>query len=385
MGKNVEVALDSSEHSSERASILIVDDNPLIRNVIQTLFSYENFVVQTAANGHEALEKLQSGDFDVIVCDIMMPRMDGIEFFEQVRSNEALSHIPFVFLTALDSDDDKKKCWQLGCDGYMTKPFDPDLLISTVKGKVNRSRNIKQAFDHNQDKFRKRVLHTLSHEFRTPLVAINTGTEILLDDVNRSKQDDSAKTKRLLEAILRGGQRLERLVNDFMLLQQIEAGVANGLFKLRSSEYTVASLIDCYLAGISPLLEEQGFAITVTNHTPDIKVKVYQPQIIEILNRITDNSIKFSQNSKTIDLLVRADSKEVILSIADNGQGFDPVAMKNSISMFTQLDRDHYEQQGGGLGLAIASKYAEINGCKLSFDSRPQGGAIVNLHMPLVH
>ncbi len=370
----------------ERASVLVVDDNPLIRSVVQSLFQLENYQVSIANNGQDALGILATQQVDVIVCDVMMPRMDGYEFFDSVRANDQLSHIPFLFLTALDTDDEVKKGNLSGCDGYLTKPFDPETLISTVHGKVLRSRNIKRSVDQNHEKFRKRVLHTLSHEFRTPLVAINTGSEMLLDDIQNSTKDpEAAKTKKLIEAIYRGGQRLERLVNDFMLLQQIEAGVAKGMFEKRSRDCCVGSILNCFLSSIDSELSENEFIVNKTLLCPDKKIKIYEPQVVEILKRVAENSIKFSENIKQLDIAAYCNNEEVIISIGDYGIGFDPVKIKNSINAFSQIDRDKLEQQGGGLGLAIASKYAEINGAYLSFERREKGGAVVSLHLPLTH
>jgi len=371
--------------SSDRASVLIVDDNHLIRSVIQKLFQCEHFDVQTATNGVEALSVLEHDSFDVIICDVMMPEMDGYEFFNSVRNNDLHAHIPFVFLTALDSHDELKKGWQSGCDGYFTKPFDPELLISTVKGKVSRSRNIKKSVDDNQDRFRKRVLHTLSHEFRTPLVAINTGTEILLDDIQLNGEDENSKSKRLLEAIHRGGLRLERLVNDFMLLQQIEAGIAHGLFEKKSQPCSVNTVVSTFLSSIESLVSENGFRVQTSILCPDKKINIYEPQVVEALKRIADNAVKFSGANKMIEVAAYCTTEEVIISIADSGIGMDPSKIKNSIGAFTQVDRDKFEQQGSGLGLAIAHRYAEINKSQLEFLKREQGGAVVSLHIPLAH
>lgn len=371
--------------AEERKSVLVVDDNPLIRNVVQSLLQQENFDVTVAPNGSKALDVIEHKPVDIIVCDVMMPGMDGYELFNAVRESEAHSHIPFVFLTALDTESELKRGWQSGCDAYVTKPFDPEMLISTIRGKVLRSADLKRSLEHQSDRFRKRVLHTLSHEFRTPLVAINTGSEMLLDGIASESEEENEKSKKLIEAIHRGGQRLERLVNDFMILQQIEAGVAAGVQSKRARLHNVRSLVDCAIESMSHLANEQGAEIICSVTCQAAQVKVCDVQIIEVLKRLIENSIKFSREKKLIEVVAVQDNNEIRISIADSGIGFDPGKMQSSIGAFNQIDREKHEQQGGGLGLAIASRYAELNGGSLSFASRPHGGAVVTVHLPVGH
>lgn len=368
-----------------RKSVLVVDDNPLIRNVVQSLLQQENFDVTVAPNGNRALEIIEHKPVDIIVCDVMMPDMDGYELFDAVRENQLHSHIPFVFLTALDTESELKRGYQSGCDAYVTKPFDPEMLISTIRGKVLRSADLKRSLEHQSDRFRKRVLHTLSHEFRTPLVAINTGSEMLLDGISSNSEEENEKSRKLIEAIHRGGQRLERLVNDFMILQQIEAGVAAGVQSKRARMHSVRSLVDCAVESMEQIATEQGAEIICTVTCQGAQVKVCDVQIIEVLKRLIENSIKFSHDKKLVEIVAVRDNNEIRISVADSGIGFDPVKMQSSLGVFNQIDREKHEQQGGGLGLAIASRYVDLNGGSLSFSARSHGGAVVTIHLPVGH
>lgn len=377
--------MELQSSTTEKPSILVVDDNALIRNVIQNLLACEDYQVNIACNGKEALEVLDHEPIDVIICDVMMPQMDGYQFFQNVRSRNDHSHIPFVFLTALDAEEEVRKGYASGADDYITKPFDPDKLLAVVRGKILRSKNIKQCSEDNFEKFRKRVLHTLSHEFRTPLVAINTGSEMLLDDYKSSSSDnakDLDKTKKLLEAIYRGGQRLENLVNDFMVLQQIEAGVATTVYEQGVSTCSVTSLLKSYITMMEKQWKAAGFAVRVSNMGKDEKVKIYEPQILEILKRVGENCIKFSSEIKEIDIAAYVLDHEVVIAVADAGKGFDTAYLREACGAFQQINREEYEQQGGGLGLTVASRYAEINHCRLNFANRDGGGAVVSLCMP---
>lgn len=369
-----------SNSSQDRASILVVDDNPLIVNVLNGLFSSVDYQVYCSANGKEALEVLNHKNIDVIICDVMMPEMDGYVFHSYVRDQFEYSHIPFVFLTALGSADDVCRGKEAGADDYVVKPFDPRELLAVVKGKVSRSRSLQCSADSRYDMYRKRVIHTLSHEFRTPLVAINTGTELLMEQQGKM---EAPKVRGLIEAIFRGGQRLENLVNDFMLLQQIEAGIAEKLFTTRGKVCVAAESILPFLESQRGQVEAEGFDLRIEDLSTKVQVRVYEPHLHDILRRLLSNALKFSAEQRLVEVLLMPCSEELVIEIKDRGIGMDIERVKEAVDVFGQIDREKLEQQGGGLGLAIASRYANICGGKLEFDRREGGGSIVSLVLPI--
>jgi CheY-like chemotaxis protein len=124
--------------------ILVVEDNPAVLKYIVLTLEHNNCKVFTANNGEEALKVLMEQPTipDLIISDIMMPVMDGYEFFNAVSANLNLSHIPFIFLSALDSPENIRLGKMLGVDDYLTKPINEDDLLATIAGKVKRSKKI---------------------------------------------------------------------------------------------------------------------------------------------------------------------------------------------------------------------------------------------------
>lgn len=363
-----------------RAAILVVDDNPLIVNVLRGLFLAQDYEVFCCSNGEEAVDLLDKRYVDVIVSDVMMPKMDGYELHELIRKKPEHSHIPFIFLTALSDDQEVSKGRETGVDDYVVKPFDPRQLLSVIKGKIIRSRKLKNLSEEQYDKFRKRIIHTLSHEFRTPLVAINTGTELLL---GQEATLDSDKTQNLLEAIQRGGQRLERLVNDFMLMQQIEAGIAHKLFNTRAAAHNVNEVVQDFLAAKIEQLGIESLQYGFKSLEDETSVWIYEPQVVDVLSRLVDNAIKFSAKDKPyFEIAIYPWSETVEIAVSDRGIGLNVEKVKEAINIFGQINREKLEQQGGGLGLAIANQYATIHKGSLDFENRDGGGAVVSLVLP---
>ena len=138
--------------------ILICDDEELIRDVIKEYLLMEHFDVLEASNGIEAIEQVKNNDIDLIVMDIMMPKMDG---YQAIREIKKLKDIPFIMLSARGEEFDKLYGFDLGVDDYVTKPFSPKELVERIKAVTKRLQNEAAIF-----KYKTLVLDDLAHEVR---------------------------------------------------------------------------------------------------------------------------------------------------------------------------------------------------------------------------
>ncbi len=123
--------------------VLIVDDEKLIRDVIKEYATLENFEVLEAENGIQALDIIAENDIDVIVLDIMMPKMDGYTFFQELKKEH---NIPTIILSARNDEYDKLLGFDLGVDDYLTKPFSPKELIARIKAITRRGKQTEDKF-----------------------------------------------------------------------------------------------------------------------------------------------------------------------------------------------------------------------------------------------
>ncbi len=123
--------------------VLIVDDEKLIRDVIKEYATLEHFEVVEAENGVQALDIIASSEIDVIVLDIMMPKMDGYTFFQELKKEH---NIPTIILSARNDEYDKLLGFELGVDDYLTKPFSPKELIARIKAITRRGKQKEDKF-----------------------------------------------------------------------------------------------------------------------------------------------------------------------------------------------------------------------------------------------
>ncbi|MBK7106079.1 MAG: response regulator transcription factor [Ignavibacteriae bacterium] len=130
------------------AKILLVDDEKDIVEFLQYNLEAEGFEVISAYDGESALEKMQENP-DVVVLDVMMPKMNGYEVCKNIRLNEIYNDIPIIFLTAKISEFDELKGFDLGADDYIKKPISPKMLVARVKSKIRRSTNTDEKDQQN--------------------------------------------------------------------------------------------------------------------------------------------------------------------------------------------------------------------------------------------
>ena len=129
--------------------ILVVDDEELIRNVIREYLLLEDFIVDEANDGVQAVNKVTENNYDLIIMDIMMPHKDGYQACKEIKDIKDIKDIPFIFLSARSDEYDKLLGFDLGVDDYVTKPFSPKELVARVKAVIKRSNGNKKIFRIN--------------------------------------------------------------------------------------------------------------------------------------------------------------------------------------------------------------------------------------------
>lgn len=147
--ENLEIQSNKNNNSSERESVLIVDDNQDVREYIKMLL-HDNYDIIEAANGQDAIKQAMKYIPDAIICDVMMPVMDGMECCRRLKSEIQTSHIPVMMLTAYTADEQKIKGYECGADSYISKPFSGELLVSRLRNLIeNRKRILQTAGEKN--------------------------------------------------------------------------------------------------------------------------------------------------------------------------------------------------------------------------------------------
>lgn len=145
-----EVKKTQEEVGSRQASLLIVEDNEEVRELLREVFS-PIYKTEIAVDGRDGLEKVRSFQPDIVISDIMMPNMSGIELCEKIKNNLETCHIPIILLTARMAAEHKFQVWRIGADDYIAKPFDIKLLILRCNNLINSRKLIQKKYVHQTE------------------------------------------------------------------------------------------------------------------------------------------------------------------------------------------------------------------------------------------
>lgn len=349
----------------------------MVQDSLKKLLSTLGANITLANNGEVALELVKEKRFDLIFCDLLMPKVDGVEFCKHIKDPNYNLQVPIVILTSLDDKEEINKVRELGVDDVILKPYDPDELLAIAKGKINKVNNVKRAIEQELEKNKKRILHTLSHEFRTPLLSIQSTSELLLE---RRQRFDNGRINKLLNSIQKGSERLERLITDFMILQQLEVGIPKREVDRKSQKFILKKLIEDIVKKFKKKFDDpKKINIEITDCSCNLNINVHEEYFRNVIERILDNAVKFSKDEVKIEIYLLKEVENAVIEILDRGVGIDEGKAKDALKLFSQINRETQEQQGSGAGLYICNEYIKAHGGTLELQSRDGGGTTVRI------
>ncbi|MDX1687842.1 MAG: response regulator [Candidatus Promineifilaceae bacterium] len=374
----------------QSATILLVEDDYSILDGMADLlrvFDLEYDIrVLKATNGEEGLAVMERETPDLIISDIMMPRMNGFEFLAKVRDNPAWVHIPFIFLTAKGKKEDILEGRRSGAELYITKPFVSEELLELVKTQLDRTFELQDARQKKLDNLKRNILQLLNHEFRTPLTYVTAYYEMLADSL--VSLEDNAHLQEYLRGIQVGSQRLTRLVEDLITIMEIRTGEAAAVFEREARPVEqVDELLRQRARAQEARAAEQGvtFRYDIASDLPP--VFGVPPLLGDALDRLLDNAVKFTAGRRNGpgEVHVRAAKRNdhVVLSVKDSGVGFPAHVRDQLFELFFQHNRELMEQQGSGAGLAIAKGLVDLHAGVIEAESEEGSGSRFSIVLPV--
>lgn len=367
-----------------KTTILVVEDDLHLMEGIRDILQINGYEVLTATNGVAGLEVLESQPIppDLIVSDIMMPRMDGYDFFNAVRSVEKWVAIPFIFLTAKGEREDIKRGKRMGAEDYVVKPFDADDLLIAVSAKLNRKKELDRALQSEVSGIKHNILTILNHELRTPLTYVVAYADMLHRDADELGADDM---RSFLRGINTGASRLRRMVENFILLVELETGEARETFLWRRHLVNdFASLLWVVRDKYLEMAQERKVTLEVDLEDDLPAVMADNDYLTAALECLVDNAIKFSDKpGSVVTLRAYAENDNICLSVADHGRGIPEHELQHIFESFYQINREKYEDQGAGAGLAIVDGIVRLHGGSIAIESVFGQGSTFTINLPI--
>ncbi|MGE5315060.1 MAG: response regulator [Acidobacteriota bacterium] len=367
--------------AEQKYRILIVDDEPDLLDITGAILEMEGYEVSKAVNVPVALKILETETPDIIISDVTMPEFSGFDFFTHVRQNPRLQNTPFIFVSGHSDFAHVKIGKELGSDEYITKPFEPDLLLSVIKGKLKRRQQLSDSFAQQIEQMKSQLFNVISHEMRTPLTSILGATEVLAEGKDSLSAEDFTEFLEMLKA---GSKRLNSMVEDFLLVVRIESNEVMRAVENGESLIAPRQFVERLLHEHEALIQKKHLRVTMPESQTTFVAAANLQHLENICRRILDNAVKFTPADGCIEIGCAETESGCTFTVKDSGPGIAPEYHQDIFQKFFQVNRERHEQQGSGLGLYIAGKLAEANHCLLTVESEEGKGALFCLTVPKV-
>jgi signal transduction histidine kinase len=410
-----------------RARILIVDDLPEKLLVYGTLLEDLDAQIVEAHSGTEALKRVLEGEFAVILLDVNMPDIDGLETANLVRRHKHGRHTPIIFITSYADEMQTARGYELGAVDYILSPVIASVLRTKVRVFVDlyearaalarsnqelesrvteRTAELQKSNERLQGEIAERLraeaereallarekvlraeaeelsrlkdefLATMSHELRTPLNAIFGWITLL-----RTGRLDGASQQRALETIERNARAQKRLIEDLLDVSRIVTG------KVALELVTVdpRRVVEAALETMHPAAQAKGLKIVPLLDSSAGTVRGDFARLQQIVCNLLSNAIKFTQAGGQVEVCLARRNDEVEIGISDSGQGIKPEFLPLVFDRFRQEDGSISRRHGGlGLGLAIVRHLVELHAGTVDADSAGEGkGARFTVRLPV--
>ncbi len=376
--------------------VLVVDDEKEIRAFLNKALSrFGGFHVELAESGKEALLKLEKEPFDLVLTDLKMPKMDGLQLIAEIAKSkpETLT----IMMTGHGSIDSALEAMKLGASDYITKPLNLDEMILRLrkvleeKQRFVRLKDFADQLEKTNEQLRKidsmksEFVSVASHELRTPLAAIKNAVQLMLSGKTGEINENQEKFLSMAE---RNINRLTNILNDLLNLSRIESGK----IELKFENIALKEIIELAASSLRPHADVKSIQIEV--EIPESLPAIYgdQEKIEQILTNLIGNAIKFTPEGGKILISAKSPSHDqkggygnmVAISVKDTGIGIPAEQLDAIFEKFHQVEGSlHRSVSGTGLGLAITKGLVEAHQGKILVESELGKGSTFTFTLPV--
>lgn len=367
--------------------ILVIEDDQTLCEEVRDYLQFSGYEVDTAENGLIGVEKALATIPDLIVCDIMMPKLDGYGVLLELRSKPSTIDIPFIFLTARVEKKDFRYAMHLGADDYITKPFKFKDIAEAIEIRLEKYQRARAKYEseiatlntqfntqkqHNL--FSAELLSMISHDMKTPLASIMSSASIIK---NYSDQLTDERRVHHAEHIIQATFRTLEMLEDLMTFGKLEAGV----LKVEPVEIRLLPLVQSIIHTINPSDDETHNILVEAEGHEHCTVWGDESLVRHAILNLLTNAMKYSARGSNITIYLEQDHGKTILAVQDEGIGIPEKDLSNLFTAF-QRATNVGTIVGTGLGLAVVKLAADLNHGEIRWDSEEGKGSVFILSLP---
>ncbi len=353
--------------TDQKSKILIVDDSPSNIFFLEGFLKAEGYDVSTAKDGFECLDYLKTNKPDMILLDIMMPEMDGLEVLEKIVNNEETCNIPVVMVTARTDSEDLEKALSIGAIEYIKKPIDEIELLARVKSALK----IKQQEDKLKEMLlaKEEFIRIISHDVRTPFAAITGLAKLLYSDPELTSKLN-ADQKESLKFIIDSSHFIVNYFNKMLSWSSL----GSKELVLNKEKIKLSEIISNVLTIYKTDIEKKEIEFNA-DFNEDLELFVDITYFTQVMNNLINNAIKYTPRNGNIKVFTESRNNSLKIVISDSGTGLYNITpeelFKNTINKSAKGTEG---EKGTGIGLHICKKILNSHGFEITFKINEIGG-----------
>lgn len=361
--------------TNKKHKILIVEDNQENIDLLYYFLSPQGYEITAVNDGVEAIKAVETEKPDIILLDIMMPKLDGYQVCERLKKNNETKTIPIIMITALKELKDKIRSLEAGADDFITKPFENVELLARVKSLIrikeyhdeierkNKQLEMKNESLLKMDRFREDLINLIVHDMKNPLFVIQGNLQMMAMGMDQNALD---YLKKYTQRIERSSRQLLRMVVNLLDISRIQ----DGTIRLKKEMIDLRQIIKELTEQIKESIENSDKNI-IFKCDEDIPFVKCDKSIIE---RVIENLLNFSVNNvgdegKILVKLANSNSSKIHLTVHDNGTQIPKKFHDKIFEKFSQAEiKQNGYKVGRGLGLAFCKMAVEAHDGRMWLD-----------------
>jgi len=379
---------------NKNGTILIVDDLPENVMVVEKTLQKEGFRTEIATTGKEALERIKAIKPDLVLLDVLMPKVDGFEVARRIKADIANSNIPIIFLTALNEPKYIIQGFKAGGVDFISKPFNLTELLARVKTHVNlkRTQEANEAFIYelrqtneelnstktkltelngNKDKF----FSIIAHDLRNPFQGFYKLTDYIHNEFDNLARSE---LKEMIDDVYHSAEKLNKLLENLLAWSRIQLGKIS----VRKEFYNLRQIIEMDIHLFDDIAKSKNIKI-INEVDENINIYTDLQMFNTVIRNLISNAVKFTDVFGQVRIYNEIDKDGVSLYFEDNGIGMSPDELKQIFCIAKQsLKTGTLGETGTGLGLILSKELLERLECSIDVKSELEHGTTFIIGIP---
>ena len=368
---------------NQTGRVLVVDDEESNRELLRTILEAQGHRVFEAGNGIEGLERVVEDRPDVVLLDVLMPKMNGYDVCCQLKGSPQTASIPVILISGLRAREDMLKGIESGANDFLSKPVDTRDVTLRVRNAIYTKRLFDQLGEsyhrlRELEALRDNLTHMIVHDLRNPLTGVHASLQLMQLRLRMQDKLDP-DTSENLDLAFKLTNTLAAMISSLLDISKLEAGKMS--LNLRQGD--LKTVVQEALQALGSMEERKRVILEESSEA--VWASFDRDIILRVIANLVGNAIKFTPEQGKIGITVKKEGEQAQVAVTDTGPGIPPEYQEKIFEKFGQVEADQKGQKRStGLGLTFCKLAVEAHGGKIMVESRVGEGSTFRFWLPAI-